>query len=79
VGSTSLKRLADQCVEEQQEDQMNTVENSIEIRRPVEVVFAYVADARHNPQWQGTCKEVQVPDGPVTIGTKVTFVRSFLG
>ncbi len=58
---------------------MNTVENSIEIRRPVEAVFAFVADARHNPEWQGTCKEVRVPNGPVTVGTKVTFVRSFLG
>jgi len=59
---------------------MPTFESSIEIRRPVEAVFAFVADRRNGPQWQGTMKEIQVtPDGPPTVGTRSTQVVSFLG
>ena len=59
---------------------MITVETSIEIRRPVEAVFAFVADPRNEPQWEATVKEVRVtPDGPPAVGTKVTKVGSFLG
>ncbi len=59
---------------------MITVENSIEIRRPVEAVFAFVSDQRNSPQWQGSIQEARVtPDGPPTVGTKVTQVVSFLG
>ena len=32
---------------------METIETSINIQRPVEAVFAYVADPRNGPQWQG--------------------------
>jgi uncharacterized membrane protein len=59
---------------------MITVENSIEIRRPVEAVFAFVADPRHLPQWQAAVQEVQVtPDGPPAVGTRVRQLVSFLG
>jgi uncharacterized membrane protein len=59
---------------------MDTVENRIEIRRPVETVFAFVADGHNNPQWQEAFKEVQVtPDGPPMVGTKMKAVASFLG
>jgi uncharacterized membrane protein len=59
---------------------MITVETSIEIRRPVEVVFAFVSDKRNSPQWQGSIKEAQVtPDGPPTVGAQVREVVSFLG
>jgi uncharacterized membrane protein len=59
---------------------MDTIENSIEIRRPVEAVFAFVSDGRNNPQWQEAFKEVQVsPDGPPTVGSRVKAVVSFLG
>jgi uncharacterized membrane protein len=72
--------LPTQRIEEQQEDNMITFETNIEIRRPVEAVFAFVADPRHNPEWQGAFKEVQVtPDGPIMVGTKVRRVGSFLG
>ena len=59
---------------------MIILETSIEIQRPVETVFAFVADRRNIPQWQGTTKEIQVtPDGPPIVGTKSTQVVSFLG
>lgn len=59
---------------------MVTIEASIEIRRPVEAVFAFVSNVRHIAEWQGAFKEVQVtPDGPPTVGTKFKGVASFLG
>jgi uncharacterized membrane protein len=59
---------------------METIEISIDIQRPVEVVFAYAADPHNGPQWQGVIKEVRVtPDGPPRVGTKTTTVASFLG
>ena len=59
---------------------MITFETSIEIRRPLEAVFAFVSDPRNEPQWEETVKEVRVtPDGPPAVGTQVTKVGSFLG
>lgn len=59
---------------------MITIENSIEIRRSVEAVFAFASDLRNSPQWQGGFQEVQMtPDGPPMVGTRATFVVSFLG
>jgi carbon monoxide dehydrogenase subunit G len=59
---------------------MITFEHSIEIQRPVEAVFAFVSDVRHNLQWQSGIKEVHVtPDGPPAVGTKATQVGSLLG
>ena len=61
---------------------MFTIETSIEIRRPVEAVFAFVSDLRNEPQWRKTVtvKEFRVtPDGPPAVGTQVTKVGSFLG
>jgi uncharacterized membrane protein len=59
---------------------MITFETSIEIRRPVEEVFAFISDPWNEPQWEKTVTEVRVtPDGPPAVGTKVTKVGSFLG
>jgi uncharacterized membrane protein len=59
---------------------MDTIEISIDIQRPLEVVFAYAADPRNGPQWQGAIKAVRVtPDGPPRVGTKTTVMASFLG
>jgi carbon monoxide dehydrogenase subunit G len=59
---------------------MDTIETSIDIQRPVEAIFAFVADQRHNPEWVGSIKQVQVtPDGPPTVGTQVKARVSFLG
>jgi uncharacterized membrane protein len=57
-----------------------TLETSFEIERPVEIVFAYVADMRNTPQWEAAVKEAQVsPDGPPAVGTQVKAVGTFLG
>jgi uncharacterized protein YndB with AHSA1/START domain len=59
---------------------MIKVEASIIIQRPIEEVFAFVADQTHAPQWQHDLLEVRrTTDGPVGVGTKHTAVRKFLG
>ncbi|HEY6411097.1 MAG TPA: SRPBCC family protein [Ktedonobacteraceae bacterium] len=59
---------------------MVKVETSIIIHRPIEEVFAYVSDFRNSPQWQAGIVEVrQTPESPVGRGTRVTFLRTFLG
>lgn len=59
---------------------MITIEGSIEVQRPIEVVFAYASDPRNGPQWQGAVKAVRViPDGPPHVGTQAKIVASFLG
>lgn len=59
-----------------------TVTTSIVIQRPVEDVFAFVTDARNNPQWQsrsGLQRTQQLPDGPVGVGTRIIEVWKFMG
>jgi len=59
---------------------MVNVETSIVIHRPIEEVFAYITDARNQPQWDAGLVEVrQTPESPVAVGTRVTEVRKFLG
>jgi uncharacterized protein YndB with AHSA1/START domain len=59
---------------------MINVEDSIIINRPVEEIFAFVADQTNAPQWQDGLLEVRrTTDGPVGVGTKHTAVRKFLG
>jgi uncharacterized membrane protein len=59
---------------------METIETSIEIRRPVEAVFTFSSDFRNIPQWQKAMKQASVtPDGLPAVGTKGRQVGSFLG
>jgi uncharacterized membrane protein len=59
---------------------MITVEESVVIGRPVEDVFAYVSDQTNGPNWQRGLLEVRrTTDGPIGIGTRHTFVRTFMG
>lgn len=59
---------------------MIKVEESITIRRPVEEVFAFVADQTNSPCWQSGLLEVRrVTDEPIGLGTKHTAVRKFMG
>ena len=59
---------------------MISIETSIEIRRQVEAVFAFVSDFRNVPQWQKAMKEAHVtPDGLPAVGTKGRQLGSFLG
>jgi uncharacterized membrane protein len=57
-----------------------TVEKSVVIHRPAHDVFAYVSDQTNAPAWQGGLVEVRrTTDGAIGIGTRHTFVRTFMG
>jgi len=59
---------------------MIKAERTVVIDRPVEEVFAYVADQTNTPNWQAGLVEVQrTTAGPIGVGTKHTFVRNFIG
>jgi uncharacterized protein YndB with AHSA1/START domain len=56
------------------------IEESIVIHLPIEDVFAYVCDSRNLPQWQtGLLEARQTTDSPAGVGTRLTYVRIFLG
>jgi uncharacterized protein YndB with AHSA1/START domain len=62
------------------ETEMINVEDSIIIHRPIEEVFACVADQTNAPRWQHDLLEVRrITDGPIGVGTKHTAARKFLG
>ncbi|MFD3782027.1 SRPBCC family protein [Streptomyces sp. NPDC058612] len=45
-------------------------EASVEIDRPIEAVFAYLADGRHDPEFSPQVQEItKTPDGPTAVGT----------
>jgi len=53
---------------------------SIVIARPVEVVFAYISNYEHDPQWRaGVIEMAQTPPGCAHIGTKTREVARFFG
>jgi uncharacterized membrane protein len=50
--------------------QMARIEESVEIRRPADKVFAYTTDAKSWMKWQSTFLEAgQTSQGPVGVGT----------
>lgn len=52
---------------------------SIVIQRPVEDVFAFVADQHNAPQWQPTLLAVyRLTEGPISVGTRHSVVRAFM-
>ncbi|MFD3546594.1 SRPBCC family protein [Streptomyces sp. NPDC058655] len=45
-------------------------EASVEIDRPAEAVFAYLADGRHDPEFSPRVQEItKTPEGPTAVGT----------
>jgi uncharacterized membrane protein len=53
---------------------------AIEIRAPLEKVFAYTTDFRNFVSWQdGVSEASQTPDGPTQSNTTFTLTRTFLG
>ncbi len=60
---------------------MFTVEESVKIDRPVEVVFGFVSDPATYPRWRGDVVAVDnVPPGPLARGTTFDqIIASFLG
>ena len=58
---------------------MINTDETIVIDRPVEEVFAYVADQTNAPSWQAGLLEVKrLTDGSIGVGTKHTLVRTFM-
>ncbi len=56
------------------------IEDSIDIRRPVEEVFAYLADVRNLPEWTGGAIEFRSGrQGPIQDGALYTAVGHFMG
>ncbi len=56
------------------------VEESVEINRPVEEVFAYVSDPQTLPEWSGIVLEVRKEaQGTLREGDRYTSVAKFLG
>lgn len=46
-------------------------EAEVHIERPADAVFAFLADARNEPQWlPGATRVVKLTDGPVGLGTR---------
>ena len=59
---------------------MITRESIVVINCPVGEVFAGMADFKNQPQWDPGLIEVRLtPDAPVSVGTKITEVRKFMG
>lgn len=59
---------------------MARIEESIEIKCPVDKVFAYTADAKNWPKWQSFIPEAeQTSQGPMNIGTTFKGVSRMMG
>jgi hypothetical protein len=59
---------------------MATFEHTAEIHRPVEEVFAFLAEPTNLPRWQTSLREVRPHrHGPLRAGVEVTETREFFG
>ena len=59
---------------------MMTIEHSVVINRPVQEVFAFIANVENNAQWQSGVLEVRkTSQGPVGVGSTGIEVRRFMG
>jgi uncharacterized protein YndB with AHSA1/START domain len=59
---------------------MARIEESIEIKRPVDKVFAYTTDAKNWPKWQSVILEAeQTSQGPMNVGTTFKGVSRMMG
>lgn len=57
---------------------MVTFEATVDIDRPVEEVFDYVADLTHVPEWAPSIQKIRV-DGPPRVGATAMQTHSFMG
>jgi uncharacterized membrane protein len=59
---------------------MVRIEESIEIKRPVDKVFAYTTEAKNWPKWQSFIPEAeQTSQGPMNVGTTFKGVSRMMG
>ena len=55
-------------------------EHSVTIDRPLGEVFAYLTDVRNGPEWQQGVLEMRPErEGAVSVGSRFTEVRTFMG
>ena len=60
--------------------QLIRIEHSVVVDRPLEDVFAYLAEPRNMPKWQEAVLEaVPIGDRPIGADTKVRVRRRFMG
>ena len=56
------------------------VHSSVVIKRPIDVVFAYVADYRNDPAWRSEVREIRfLSEEPVAVGTHALETSVLLG
>lgn len=55
---------------------MIQISNSIEINRPVQEVFAFIADFENNPRWQPVIQVTKTSNG--SLGLNTTFKQRFV-
>lgn len=59
---------------------MIEVTSQVDIARPAGEVFAFLADASNNPQWQKGMRSCQwLGDGPIEVGSQYRQEAAFLG
>ena len=59
---------------------MVKVEASVDIDRPIDEVFAYVADPAKTPEWSSMALECSLEgSGPIGVGSRIMTVGKFLG
>ncbi len=59
---------------------MAHLRQSVVVRRPLEEVFAYLADPENDPQWSSVAGTMRLTSGrPVRVGSTVRQQRRFLG
>jgi uncharacterized membrane protein len=59
---------------------MARFEYTINVQRPIEQVFAFLANGENNHRWELEIVESrQLTDGPTRVGTRWLLVRQFLG
>ena len=59
---------------------MARIEESVEIKRPIDKVFAYTTDAKSWPKWQSIVVEAeQTSQGPMSVGTTFKGTSRMMG
>ena len=59
---------------------MARIEESVEIKRPVDKVFAYTTEAKSWPEWQSIIMEAeQTSQGPMCVGTTFKGANRMMG
>ncbi|MDD1655126.1 MAG: SRPBCC family protein [Methanomicrobiales archaeon] len=59
---------------------MARIEESVDIKRPVEQIFTYTTDAKHWPKWNSVIVESeQTSPGPVGVGTTFRGTSRLMG